>query len=220
MAIKFTELKGKASKSGPARMKFQDGVNRFRIVSNVIPGYKYWLKSKDGTSVPIDCLAFNRETEQFDNKKKDWVKHYFPGLKCSWAYSSLVIDRADGQIKLLDHKKKLLQQIIDAANKKFGDPSDPVKGWDIKCTRKKTGAKVFEVEYTLEVFDIENSPLSEADLELVKTAGDIEEILKIPTPDEQKKFIEDYILGGEEEEEENVPEEFNQGAQGEDDIPF
>ena len=72
MAIKFTELQGKALKSGPERFKPVDGINKFRIIGSVVPGYKYWLKTRDGTSVPMDCLGFNRETETFDNKISDW----------------------------------------------------------------------------------------------------------------------------------------------------
>ena len=73
---KFTDLEGKAKKMGPDRMKFVDGLNTFRIVSGIVPGYKYWMKTKDGMSVPMDCLSFDRELEQFTNKVKDWVKHY------------------------------------------------------------------------------------------------------------------------------------------------
>lgn len=220
MAIKFTDLKGKASKSGPPRMKFQEGTNKFRIVSPVVPGYKYWLKTKDGTSVPLDCLSFNRNTEEFDNKKTDWVRKLFPDKKCSWAYTSFVIDRTDGQLKILDHKKKLLEQIIDAAGKKMGDPSDPENGWDIIVTRKKTGPKVFDVAYTLEFFELENTPLTAEDRKLIEEMPDIEEFLKVPTPEEQKKFIEEYILGDDEEEDEDdVPEEFGENAP-DDDIPF
>jgi hypothetical protein len=222
MAIKFADLKGKASKSGPPRMKLQDGLNTFRIVSSIVPGYKYWVKSKDGTSIPIDCLGFNKETEEFDNKTTDWVKHFFPGKNCSWAYTSFVIDRADGKLKILDHKKKLLGQVISAAEKKFGDPSDPEAGWDIIATRKKTGPKVFDVEYTLEVFDIEPAPLSDEDKELLVEMPDIEEFLKSPTPEVQKEFIEKYILGdGEDKEDDDeAPAEFGQNTPSEDDIPM
>jgi hypothetical protein len=195
MAIKFTDLKGKAGKGGPERMKFVDGKNVFRIVSPIVPGYKYWLKTKDGQSVPMDCLSFDREKESFTNVKKDYVREYFPDLKCQWAYSCFVIDRADNKLKLLDLKKTLLQSIIDAAKKKFGDPSDPEKGWDILVSRVKTGPKVFNVEYKLEIFDIENAPLSDNDKKLVAEMPDIEEVLRLPSPEEQEKFIKEYILG-------------------------
>src|SRR5210317_1885673 len=215
MAIKFTDLQGKASKSGPDRFKPQNGKNQFRIIGSVVPGYKYWLKTRDDTSVPMDCLGFNRETEVFDNKKRDVVREYFPDKKCSWAYQSLVIDRSDGKVKLFDHKKKLFEAILDAAKKKLGDPTDPEKGWDIVFTRKKTGPLPFNVEYTLETFELENSALSEEDLEAIEKAGKIEDIVKLPTPEEQEQFIKGYILDKEDEDvSEDVTEEFD------DDIPF
>lgn len=214
MAIKFTDLQGKASKAGPERFKPQEGRNQFRIIGSVVPGYKYWLKTKDGTPVPMDCLGFNRETEQFENKVRDVVRQYFPEKKCSWAYQSFVIDRSDGKVKLFDHKKRLFESILDAAKKKLGDPTDPEKGWDVIFTRKKTGPQPFNVEYTLETFELENSALSDEDLKAIEEAGKIEDIVKLPTPEEQEAFIKSYILG---EDEENVPEDVSK--EFDDDIP-
>lgn len=214
MAIKFTDLQGKASKAGPERFKPQEGRNQFRIIGSVVPGYKYWLKTKDGTSVPMDCLSFNRETEQFDNKLRDVVREYFPEKKCSWAYQSFVIDRSDGKVKLFDHKKRLFESILDAAKKKLGDPTDPENGWDIIFTRKKTGPQAYNVEYTLETFELENSPLSDEDLSAIEEAGKIEDLVKLPTPEEQEQFIKNYILGDEKEE---APDSV--AAELDDDIP-
>jgi len=197
MAIKFADLKGKASKGGLPRMKFVNGINRFRIVSAVMPGYKYWLKTKDGQSIPMDNLSFDRELEEFTNAQEDWVRKLIPEKKSSWAYSCFVIDRTDNTVKILDLKKKLLAQII-AAVKKIGDPSDPENGWDVIADRESTGPNIFNVEYTLQTFDLKNEPLSEGDLELIKELPDIEEYLRRSTPEEQKQFIEERILGGEE----------------------
>jgi hypothetical protein len=193
MAIKFNDLKGKATRGGPERMKFVEGANNFRIVSGIVPGYKYWLTTRDGSSVPMDCLGFDREKEEFTNVVQDWVKEYFPDKKCSWAYSCLVIDRADEKLKILDLKKTLLGHIIKAA-KKFGDPSDREDGWDILCSRIKTGPKTFNVEYNLEHYDLANSALTDEDKELVKEMPDIEELLKLPTPEVQLAFLKRAIL--------------------------
>ena len=88
MVKKFTDLQGKASKGGPERFKPQEGKNVIRIIAPVVPAYKYWLKTRDGNNVPLDCLRFNRETETFDNRQVDMVQKYFPEEKCSWAYMS------------------------------------------------------------------------------------------------------------------------------------
>lgn len=221
MSIKFTDLQGKASKSGPPRFKPVFGVNKIRIIGTVVPGYKYWLKTRDGNgSVPADCLGFNRETEVFDNKVTDMVRRYFPEMKCSWAYQSLIIDREDSVIKLFDHKKKLFESILDAAKKKLGDPTDEKEGWDIIFTKKKTGPKTFNVEYSLEIFELKNSELSAEDLTLIAEAteafGTIKDITVLPTPEQQEEFIKNYILPKEEEVDDDVAEELS--PEMEDDI--
>ena len=73
MVKKFTDLQGKASKGGPERFKPQEGKNVIRIIAPVVPAYKYWLKTRDGNNVPLDCLRFNRETETFDNRQVDQI---------------------------------------------------------------------------------------------------------------------------------------------------
>lgn len=215
MAIKFTDLAGKASKAGPERFKPQEGKNTFRIVGSVVPSYKYWLRTRDNTPVPMECLGFNRETEIFENKTRDVVREYFPDMKCSWAYQSFVIDRADGKVKLFDHKKKLFENILNAAKAKLGDPTDPETGWDIVFTKTKTGPQAFNVEYRLETFELENSPLSEEDKEAVEAAGSIEVIAIRQSPEDQESFIKNYILPKEEEVDTEVEKELTM----DDDIP-
>lgn len=215
MAIKFTDLAGKASKAGPERFKPQEGKNTFRIVGSVVPSYKYWLRTRDNTPVPMECLGFNRETEIFENKTRDVVREYFPDMKCSWAYQSFVIDRADGKVKLFDHKKKLFENILNAAKAKLGDPTDPETGWDIVFTKTKTGPQAFNVEYRLETFELENSPLSEEDKEAVEAAGTIEAVAIRQSPEDQESFIKNYILPKEEEVDTEVEKELGM----EDDIP-
>jgi hypothetical protein len=217
MAIKFTDLQGKASKSGPERYKPVNGENRFRIVGSVLPSYKYWLNTRDGTVVPLECLSFDPSEEKFDNRKPDPVRKYFPEQKCSWAYQSFVIDRNDGKVKLFDHKKKLFESILDAAKKKMGDPTDPENGWDVVFTRTKTGPRAYNVEYRLETFELENSPLSDEDKAAVEEAGRIEDVVFRQSVEDQERFIKDYIL-----EEENADEEAAEELDRhmEDDIPF
>lgn len=220
MAIKFNQLQGKASKSGPDRFKYVDGLNQFRIVSPVIPQYKYWLTTKDGMAVPMDCLGFDREQEKFTNKEKDWVRHYFPDKKCSWAYASFVLDRGDGKLKLIDHKKKLFEQIILAA-KRLGDPTDWDNGWDVVVERVRTGPKPYNVEYHLDQIGCSETKGALSDKEkeyLEEEMPNIEEFLKVPTPEEQKKFIEERILATDEDEDvdEEALEEL--GKTGSDDL--
>lgn len=195
MVKKFSDLKGKASSSGPNRFKYVDGVNQYRIVSAVVPGYKYWLKTPDGSSIPFDALTFDREKEVF-TKGVDPVRKHFPDKKCSWAYTSFVIDRSDGKLKLIDHKKKLFEQIL-LLSKRLGDPTDPEKGWDVVAERTKTGPKAYNVEYTLDQLGCADSqgPLTDAEKAMLEDEmPDIEEYLKVQTAEEQEEMIKSRIL--------------------------
>ena len=70
----------------------------------------------------MECLSFDRNKEAFNNKEKDWVREYYPDLKCGWSYATQCID--NGQVKVVNLKKKLWEQIITAAED-LGDPTDP-----------------------------------------------------------------------------------------------
>jgi hypothetical protein len=216
MVKKFSDLKGKASKSGPDRFKYVDGVNRYRIVSEVVPGYKYWLKAPDGTNIPFDCLTFDREKEVF-TKGLDPVRKHFPDKKCSWAYTSFVIDRADGKLKLIDHKKKLFEQIL-LLSKRLGDPTDPDGGWDVVAERVKTGPKAYNVEYTLDQLGCADSkgPLTEEEKKMIEEQmPNIEEYLTLQTAEQQEELIKSKILA---ETTDEVDEEAEKEFAGEDDL--
>ena len=202
---KFSDLQGKGSKSGPARFKPRNGKNRIRVVGLVVPGYKYWLTSNDGASIPMDCLSFDRETESFDNTRRDPVREHFPDKKSSWAYCSYVIDynEEEPSVKLFDHKKKLLEQVIEAAEH-LGDPTDPDKGWDIIFTRKSTGPKVWNVEYSLSNFELKARALTAEEKEMVEAVPPLESVLTVATAEEQDKFIKERILATEEADEEDT----------------
>lgn len=206
--VNFSDLKGKAEKGSFDRFKPAFGVNRFRMIGDILPMYSYWCKLADESgSVPVECLGFNRVEERFDNKEPDIVRNNDPEAKCSWSYKGLVIDREDGKIKVFDHKKKLLEAIIKLASKKMGDPTDPDKGWDIVVEKEKTGPLPFNVSYNLEVIDIEHSALTDEEKEMVKEHPTIDTFFKRPTAEEQAKFFNEKILGNDTEE---VPEEMGQ----------
>ena len=217
--LNFKDIKGKAAKSGPPRIKFTDGVNRFRMLGGILPMYVYWVPLADGSGkVPMECLGFNREQEKFTNLEKDWVRHYFPDLNCSWSYKGLAIDRTDGEIKAVDHKKKLLQTIISFAESK-GDPTDPDNGWDIVVNRVKTGNAAFNVEYNLEFGQIKNSALTEEEKAAYADFPSLDEYFQRPTPEDQKKFLEEKVaIPGADapvESEDDLPEDFMG-----DDVPY
>ena len=72
------------------------------MVGDILPRYVYWIKGENAKNIPMECLSFNRSTETFDNKEKDYVKEYYPEMKCGWSYAIQCIDPKDGQVKVLN----------------------------------------------------------------------------------------------------------------------
>ena len=214
MAIKFGEVAGKAKKGANA-YAFKDGENTIRIFGEVLPRYIYWLKGKNGKDLPVECLSFDRNKEKFTNQEKDWVREYFPDLKCSWAYVVQGFDVAEKKPVVINLKKKLFEQILNAAED-LGDPTSVEDGWDIVFKKQKTGSLAFNVEYTLSVLRCKKRTLTDEELQIVESAQSIDELVPRLTADEQKKFIEENILDSAKSDEE-VPEEMQESVE---DIPY
>jgi hypothetical protein len=189
MALSFKQTKGKAATNKVETYEYKDGENTVRLVGGVLPRYIYWTKGTNNKDIPIECLAFSREKEKFDNLEKDHVPDYFPDLKCSWSYSINCIDPKDGRVKALNLKKKLFEQILTAAED-LNDPTDYDTGWDVVFKRTKTGPLAFNVEYTLQVLRCKPRALTEAERAAADSAQNIDEKFPRPTADEVKALLE------------------------------
>ena len=139
MAISFNKQKGSAQKSSMDSFAFKDGENKVRIVGDILARYVYWIEGENGKNLPLECLSFDRNAERFNNSEKDWVREYYPDLKCGWSYATQCIDPNDGKLKIVNLKKKLWEQIVQTAQDGLGDPTDIENGWDICFKRVKTG---------------------------------------------------------------------------------
>jgi hypothetical protein len=197
MALSFKQTKGKAQTSKVESYEYKDGENSVRLIGGVLPRYVYWVKGTNNKDIPIECLAFSREKEKFDNLEKDWVQDSYPDLKCSWSYAVNCIDPKDGKVKVLNLKKKLFEQILTAAED-LGDPTDYDTGWDVVFKRNKTGPLAFNVEYTLQVLRCKQRSLGDNERKLADTAVSIDEKYPRPTSDEVKALIEKLQKGQEE----------------------
>jgi hypothetical protein len=215
--ISFNNAKTTAGRVKTDSYKIREGENKVRFHGNIVARYIYWVPGQDGKKSPIECLSFNRETQEFDNKEEDVVKKYFPDLKCEWAYASLCVDMKETEPKaiIFNHKKKLFGQVSNAVAD-LGDPSDPETGWSVVFNKVKTGPKVFNVEYTLNPLRCskEVGPLSAEVRAVFEASPPIEEILKRQTPADIEKFIKEVILGeGRKEKgegiDDEIPEEFD-----------
>ena len=206
MAIQFNQHKGAAQKSNITSYQYVDGDNSFRLVGDILARYVYWLKGENDKNIPFECLSFDRNKETFNNKDKDWVREYYPDLKCGWSYATQCID--NGQVKVVNLKKKLWEQIITAAED-LGDPTDPETGWDIKFKRVKTGPLPNNVEYQLQPLKCKPSALSEEQLALISDLKSMDEVMTRPTPDAQKELLDRIRENTGEEVDESIEEEFN-----------
>jgi|TARA_A100001391_G_scaffold6773_1_gene4384 hypothetical protein len=192
MGIKFGAAKGQAKKSNIEQYTYKNGDNVVRMTGDLLPRYVYWVTGENNKNLPVECLSFDREAEAFLNKEKDWVREYFPDLKCGWSYCISCIDPSDGKVKVLNLKKKLMEQILVAAED-LGDPTDNETGWDVHFKRVKTGPLAYNVEYQLQALKCKPRALTVEEAAAVSAATPIDELLPRPTPDAQKELLERIV---------------------------
>lgn len=198
MAIAFNKTKGKAQSSKVDSYQYTDGDNTVRLFGGVLPRYVYWLKGSNGKDIPVECLAFDREQERFNNLETDHVQRFFPEVKCSWSYVANCIDPKDGKAKVINLKKKLFEQILTAAED-LGDPTDPDTGFDIVFKRVKTGPLPFNVEYQLKALACKPRALTPTEREVIAKDKTIDEKYPRPTPEDVLKTMERITKGGDDE---------------------
>lgn len=193
MALAFNKQKGGAQKNSLNSLAFVPGDNRVRIVGDILARYVYWIKGENDKNIPMECLSFNRDEERFDNKEKDWVKEYYPDLKCGWSYATQAV--VGSEVKLVNLKKKLWEQIVTAAED-LGDPTDPETGWDLVFQRVKTGPLPFNVEYQLQALKCKVRALNETERAAIVDIKSMDEVMSRPTPEAQKELL-DKLRDGE-----------------------
>lgn len=143
-------------------MKFQQGANKFRSLTDVTLGYEYW--NADGKPVRMKEMPESKPEDLRinDDGTLSAIKHF-------WAF--LVLDREDNEIKLLMvNQTGIMGQINDLlTNPDWGDPKD----YDLTVTRK--GEKL-ETKYS-----VQPSPkkkITKDELKLVEdTDVDIEKLV-------------------------------------------
>jgi len=210
MAISFNKSSGGAKKSRISTYQYRDGDNSVRLVGDLLARYVYWLEGENGKQLPFECLSFDRNEERFNNKEKDWVREYYPDLKCGWSYAMQCID--NGDVKVINLKKKLFEAILTAAED-LGDPTDTETGWDVKFKRVKTGPLPYNVEYQLQVLKCKPRPLSDEERAAIADLKSMDDVMPRPTPDAQKELLDRIRdnAGGTEEIDETLEEEFKIG---------
>lgn len=197
MALSFKQTKGKAQSNKVEAYEYKDGENVVRLIGGVLPRYVYWVKGANNKDIPIECLAFSREKEKFDNLEVDHVPQFYPDLRCSWSYSVNCIDVKNQKVVALNLKKKLFEAIVTAAED-LGDPTDYDAGWDVVFKRVKTGPLPFNVEYQLQVLRCKPRPLTDEERAMADAAKSIDEKYPRPSAEEVLALLE-KINSGEDE---------------------
>jgi len=187
MALSFNKSKGSAQKSSISSYSYVDGDNSIRLVGDILARYVYWITGENDKNIPLECLSFDRNEERFNNKEKDWVREYYPDLKCGWSY--VMQGLHNGEVKIVNLKKKLWEQILTAAED-LGDPTDSETGWDVKFKRVKTGPLPYNVEYQLQVLKCKPRALDDDELALVEALKSMDDVMPRPTPDAQKELLD------------------------------
>ena len=187
MALSFNKSKGSAQKSSISSYSYVDGDNSIRLVGDILARYVYWITGENDKNIPLECLSFDRNEERFNNKEKDWVREYYPDLKGGWSYVMQGIH--NGEVKIVNLKKKLWEQILTAAED-LGDPTDPETGWDVKFKRVKTGPLPYNVEYQLQVLKCKPRALDDDELAIVEALKSMDDVMPRPTPDAQKELLD------------------------------
>jgi len=208
MALSFNKQTGGAQKSSIDTFQYVDGDNKMRVVGDILARYVYWIKGENDKNIPMECLSFDRNSERLNNVDKDWVREYYPDLKCGWSYATQCIE--GGKVKVVNLKKKLWEQIITAAED-LGDPTDPDTGWDICFKRVKTGPLPYNVEYQLQALKCKPRPLTDEERALVADLKSMDDVMSRPTPDAQKELLDRVRGAANEADDELLDEEFNVG---------
>lgn len=117
-------------------LKFEEGANKFRIVSDAITGYEYWTNDKKPVRLHEAPKGKPDNVRMNDDGTSYTVKHF-------WAFT--VLDRSDGLVKILEITQKsiMMDMMSLLENADWGDP----KGYDITVSRSGKG---LETKYTVQ----------------------------------------------------------------------
>ena len=146
-------------------LKKKDDEVRVRVVSDAVHSVRHWLEDATGKNSPVPCTGKNCKW------CGDGVEN---PLKKDYKFGWIVIDRADGQVKVFTGPKSIAFHLRDLINDEdFGNPLN----YDIKVKRTEDpGANYYKVtplmQYSEPVSDEEKVLIKEANIDLSKELSD------------------------------------------------
>ena len=159
------------------------GSIRLRLVGNVNPAFRYWVKNRADSPRPKLTPFFNKDTENISSDDPllgKGQKEFFYTINC--------IERVEGapaEMKILIMKTSIYQYLSSLAlDEDYGNPADPVTGRDIIITKESTGPKVMNVKYNILPRPAQ-SPLTPEELALP-----LHDLAAIYDPGNKESYIE------------------------------
>lgn len=109
--------------------KFQEGINKFRVLSDVVFGWEGWKDNKPFRHEGMECKI---KPEQVDKNQSG-----NPNINFFWAL--VVWNYKEKKIQVLNITQKTIMGVLYELEQKeeFGD----IKGYDIEITKSKEGDK-------------------------------------------------------------------------------
>ena len=126
--------------------KLKDGEKvKLRVVGDVMPNYRYWVKTRDGKKKPRLTPFFDREIESINSADPllgAGQKEFFYTVNC--------IDRSDGKMKILILKTTVYRYLYSlAVDPDYGNCADSTTGFDINIVKERTGPQAQNVKYNV-----------------------------------------------------------------------
>jgi hypothetical protein len=147
MSDKFLEDNYKVPAIDGNYMKFQDGENKFRIMTPAIKGWELWIdgkpkRYKEDEDVPMEDQE-NADIDEYTGQPR-LARHFMAFVV--WNRNA----QPKPKVQILEITQKGIKMSINALNrsKDWGNPMG-TNGYDIIVTRTKTGEKALNVEYSV-----------------------------------------------------------------------
>jgi len=156
-------------------LRLESGSNQVRVVGKPSEIQVHWEKSVDGSTKKVLCLGVDCPLCKVGRT---------PTLR----YQVQVIDRSDGNVKVLEGGKAIFNAIkAYAVDQDYGDPTM----YDLKIKKEGVGR---DTRYTV-VASPKKTPLTDDENSLVEEAKTLEEINKAKNIDEIMELNLEALLG-------------------------
>lgn len=154
-------------------MKFDEGENRFRILTDARIGWEGWKDGSPFRREGVDCNIEEDEVDIDEKYDKPKINHF-------WAFS--VFDYADKKIKILTLTQKTVMKAIQGL---VDDPDwgDPQK-YDISVEKIKKGQKT---SYSVKSYPHKALPKDIAKL-VSESKIDLDSLFREPGEEEEDDF--------------------------------